>query len=275
MVSRLCQIIAERLVPEVFSSDTEAWTVCGVDEAVKRICSEKNTLFDSIMSKLNNYSTLKDQLRRILLIGETVEYLPDNVAQDQLRMYGFLVNDHNTVAVANKIFEMRLYKYYIGESRFAEELRGEVLDHKPEFIKGGSLDIPLIMEHFIRSQKYIRDIADEAAAKRFAEEEGRERFLTYLSPIINGVGTYEIEPQTRSRRRMDLVIHYAGKRYIVELKICRGASYHTKGEQQLLDYLDAWDLDTGYMLTFNFNKKKKPGVEVRNMAGKTIYGGTV
>ncbi len=40
---------------------------------------------------------------------------------------------------------------------------------------------------------------------------GRERFLTYLSPIINGVGTYSIEEQTRDSKRMDIVIHYLGK----------------------------------------------------------------
>ena len=40
-------------------------------------------------------------------------------------MYGFIVNNHNTVAVANRIFEMRLYKYFIGESRYVEELNGD------------------------------------------------------------------------------------------------------------------------------------------------------
>ena len=38
-----------------------------------------------------------------------------------------------------------------GESRFAEELRGDAIDNKPEFIKNGELDIPLIMERFIRT----------------------------------------------------------------------------------------------------------------------------
>ena len=85
---------------------------------------EKNTLFDSLIGKLRSYDNLRRQLQGILLRGETVEYLPDNTEQEQLVMYGFIVNDHNTVAVANRIFEMRLYKYFIGESRFAGELRG-------------------------------------------------------------------------------------------------------------------------------------------------------
>ena len=130
-------------------------------------------------------------------------------------MYGFIVNDHNTVAVANRIFEMRLYKFYLGESQFMDELRGDALDNKPGFIKDGELDIPLIMSRFIETQKYIRNINDEEAEKRFLEEEGREKFLTYLSPIINGVGTFSIEEHTRDRKRMDVVIHYLGRRYII------------------------------------------------------------
>ena len=90
---------------------------------------------------------------------------------------------------------------------------------------------------------------DPEAEKRFIEEEGRERFLIYLSPIINGVGTYSIEEQTRDRKRMDVVIHYLGKRYIVELKIWRGARYNEYGERQISEYLDYFNLDVGYMLS--------------------------
>ena len=61
------------------------------------------------MGKLTNYPNLRSQLRRILLRGETIAHLPDDEEQKQLRMYGFIVNNHNTVAIANPLFEMRLY----------------------------------------------------------------------------------------------------------------------------------------------------------------------
>lgn len=124
LVSRICQILDEQLIPDPFFSPSAAWTDVGVEAAVKTIVMEKNTLFDSLIGKLRSYDNLRRQLQGILLRGETVEYLPDNTEQEQLVMYGFIVNDHNTVAVANRIFEMRLYKYFIGESRFAGELRG-------------------------------------------------------------------------------------------------------------------------------------------------------
>ncbi len=236
---------------------------------------EKNTLFDSLIGKVRDYVMLREKLRMILLRGETIEYLPDNKEQEELMMYGFIVNDSGSVSVANKIFEMRLYRYFIGESKFAGELRGSALDNKPEFIKDGILNIPLIMERFIETQKYIRNLDDEKAEKRFIEEEGREKFITYISPIINGAGTYSIEGQTRSRRRMDLVIHYLGKKYVIEMKIWHGDRYNAKGEKQLMDYLDSYGLDTGYLLSFSFNKKKKPGVEIVRIGDKIVYEGIV
>ena len=50
--------------------------------------------------------------------------------------------------------------------------------------------------------------------------------------------------------------------------IRHGEKYNQEGEEQLTDYLDALNLSKGYMLTFNFNKKKKKKEVVR----KTIKG---
>ena len=139
------------------------------------------------------------------------------------------------------------------------------------FIEDGMLNVPKIMEHFISSQRIIRGEMNE----KFIEDEGRERFLTFLSPIINGTGTYSVEEQTRDRRRMDVVIHYLGKRYVIELKIWRGERYNEEGEKQLRGYLDYFGLETGYMLSFNFNKNKEPGVMRLDVDGKVLYEGIV
>ena len=275
LVSRICELTDTVFVPEKYDSLSAAWTEDGINEAVKRIVSEDNTLFDSIMGKLRDMPGLRNDLKSILIDGETVAHRPDNDEQRLLRMYGFIINDHNTVAVANRIFEMRLYNFFIGESRFSDEMRGNALDNKPEFISGGELNVPLIMQRFIETQMYIRNLDDETAEKKFIEEEGREKFLTYLSPIINGVGTFSVEEQTRDRKRMDVVIHYNGRRYIIELKIWHGDRYNEKGEKQIMDYLDRFGLKIGYMLSFSFNKNKDPGVEEVHIGDKLIYEGIV
>ena len=47
---------------------------------------------------------------------------------------------------------------------------------------------------------------------------------------------------------------------ILEMKIYHGNEYNLRGERQLAGYLDDYHLHKGYMLSFNFNKKKQTGV---------------
>ena len=74
------------------------------------------------------------------------------------------------------------------------------------------------------------------------------------------MGNYYIESETREQRRTDIIVDYLGEQYIIELKIWHGQEYNRRGEEQLAEYLDNYHLSTGYMVSFNFNKKKEIGV---------------
>ena len=110
---------------------------------------------------------------------------------------------------------------------------------------------------------------------RFKEKDGRELFLLYLKPIINGTGNYYIEAQTRTQTRTDIIVDYLGEQYIIELKIWRGSHYNESGEQQISEYLDYFGLDKGYMLSFNFNQKKEQGIKKVEINGKKLIEATV
>ena len=71
--------------------------------------------------------------------------------------------------------------------------------------------------------------------------------------------------------RTDVVIDYLGQQYVVELKIWRGDAYTERGEQQLSEYLDFYHLDTGYMLSFCFNKNKQTGLHEVMVGKKRLY----
>ena len=100
-------------------------------------------------------------------------------------------------------------------------------------------------------------------------------FLLYLRPIINGTGNYYIEAETRDLRRTDVIVDYLGEQFIVELKIWHGSEYNERGEQQLADYLDYYHKDKGYMIIFNFNKKKEVGVKTIMIGKKTVVEAVV
>lgn len=120
LVSRICQVMDQKLVDNGFPSLREAWSVRGVDEAVRMILCETNTLFDSLMGKLQYYPALRSQLRAVLMRGESIAYIPDDDEQRQLLMYGFARIEHNKLVVANRIFEM-LFSVYFEDEKNRQE----------------------------------------------------------------------------------------------------------------------------------------------------------
>ncbi len=99
---------------------------------------------------------------------------------------------------------------------------------------------------------------------------GRKYFLFYLKPIINGTGNYYIEARTRDNKRTDVIIDYNGEQFIIEMKIWHGNEYNQRGENQLIDYLEYYHLQKGYMVSFNFNKKKEIGIKTIHLKNKEI-----
>ncbi|MBQ1597862.1 MAG: hypothetical protein II080_04410 [Lachnospiraceae bacterium] len=236
------------------------------------ILAEDNTLFQSLTKNLNNVPNLKASLHCILMEGTKLTWNPDQNDIVQMQMYGLIRNDHNTVRIANRIFETRLYNLFLSD----EELRQNVFAReggleKTRFIEDGKLNVRLILTKFIDTYHEVCGPLEE----RFKEKDGRELFLLYLKPIINGTGNYYIEAQTRDQRRTDVIIDYLGQRYIIEMKIWRGERYNTEGEKQICEYLDYYGLNTGYMLSFNFNAKKETGVKRVLIGDKVLFEGTV
>lgn len=107
---------------------------------------------------------------------------------------------------------------------------------------------------------YFDDLYGDCGAK-FYEDDGRRFFLLFLRSIINGIGNYYVEAQTRNRERTDIIVDYRGEQFIIELKIWHGNAYNTRGEQQLTDYLEHYHANIGYMLSFNFNQNEEIGVK--------------
>jgi len=258
LVSRLCQII---------DSEEWSWDKGGVLKAVNAILFERNTLFDSMIKKLDEYPELKSMLKRILLSGVRETYNSDEKFIQIASMFNYITCVGGQVAIACRIMETRLYNYFLAEQRTSTAyLEGQA--NREEFIQKGVINIPHLLERFC---VHVNQTFDMDKDHKFLEENGRQIFLTYLRPIINGIGNYYIEAQTRNNDRMDVVIDYLGKQYVIELKIWRGNAYNERGEEQLCRYLEYFDLQTGYLLSFCFNKTKRPGLlPAIDLKGRTL-----
>lgn len=265
LVSRLCQLMDEESVSH--PGKKCSWNREAILEAVKKLLTEHNTLFDDMSKKLLDSRELDRMLRLILFNGKKIPYSPDEHAVNLGTMFGYLKNENGLVAVANRIFETRLYNRYLSEDIVGSAIADEAELGKNQFVTDGFLNMDLVMEKFMFHYTEIYRNSEE----RFLEENGRRIFLTYLRPVINGIGNYYIEARTRDLRRTDVVIDFRGRQYVVEMKIWHGEEYNRRGELQLAGYLDDYGLDKGYLLSFNFNKNKKTIMKELHCNGKRSW----
>ena len=229
LVSKLCKLMDEEVIGrEGYENENAVWTKNGFCEAVKMILTEKNSLFESLSEKLISFPELNTMLKALLFTGKNIVYNFYEPSINIATMFGFVKNQNGILTISNRIFETWLYNLYLS----AADMQSKEI--------------------------YTASLQDK---NQFIEEEGRKYFLLYLRPIINGTGNYYIESQTRGLRCTDIIVDYRGEQYIIEMKIWRGEEYNNRGEKQLVGYLDDYDQKKGYMLSFNFNKKKKIGVQ--------------
>ena len=255
LVSRLCQLMDEVVCKkETYGSKSAAWTKEGFYEAQRLILAEKNMLFESLSEKLVSYPELNDMLKSLLFTGKPIVFNYYEPSIGVASMFGFVKNKNGMLVVANRIFETWLYNFYLSAADMQKkEIYAASLMDKNQFIVNGCLNMRLILEKFV---VHFHDLYGDQN-ETFLEEEGRKYFLLYLRPIINGTGNYYIEAQTRGQKRTDVIVDYRGHQYVIEMKIWRGQEYNNRGEKQLAGYLDDYHVNKGYMVSFNFNRKKK------------------
>lgn len=117
LVSRICQIMDEDVSQDDKYPTLQAvWTREGLLTAVRILLAEKNTLFESLIGKLHEFPELNEMLKTLLFTGKTYSYATDESSIDLATMFGFIKNQDGNVAIANRIFETRLYNYYLSEN---------------------------------------------------------------------------------------------------------------------------------------------------------------
>lgn len=272
LVSRLCKLIDERVAGSLdFPDKKSAWTKAGFLESVKMLLGERNTLFESLVNKLTDYPDLRKILYMLLFTGKEVPYNPLNKEIESAEMFGFIKKSGGSAVISNRIFEIVLYNLFLSEDVVGSKVYDIGQQEKNQFIIDGHLNMKRILEKFVIHFDELYGDRDEA----FFEDVGRRYFLLYLKPIINGTGNYYVEAETRNRERTDVIVDYHGEQFIIEMKIWRGDAYHTRGEQQLADYLEYYHLKKGYMLSFCFNRNKKIGVREITLGDKVLIEAVV
>ncbi len=261
-VSKLSQLIDEEQL---------GWNKEGLLKAVNILLKEKNTFFDDLAKKLEEFPKMKELLKDILYNGYEESFNTYYKHIEIAAMFNYIKDVKGKVMIFNRIIETWMYNLFMVEEAIENRLYDQGSIEKSQFIEGGRLKMDKILERFAI---HFNDIYGEQSEK-FCEEEGRRFFMLYVKPIINGTGNYYIEAQTRDRSRTDMIIDYLGKQYVIEMKIWRGNAYNERGEHQLTEYLDYYHINKGYMLSFNFNKSKVSGMKTLTFGDKEIVEAVV
>jgi hypothetical protein len=263
IVSRICQVI-----DDAFSdSEKRPWTLDDIDNAVKMILNERNTLFDSLIKNLENDSSLLNFINKLVFDGEEFSFVASDPLIDLGITYGFFRNDNGKCVIANKIFEQYIYNHLTIKAA-REGIGFSGYNIKDKFItETKGLNFNLILKKFQQFMKEQYSSKDST----FLERHGRLIFLAFIKPIINRIGFDFKEVQISEEKRLDVVVTYNSFKYIVELKIWRGEEYHKNGLNQLSNYLEINNITKGYLVIFNFNKNKEYTEELIKVNNNDIF----
>lgn len=253
LVSLICLWMDERITED--TPLKECWTPWGVRAAVREILKNTNTLFDDIIKNLENNRKFRDFVERLLFEGAQIPYKLSNPEINMGVTFGIIAEEDGLCKISNIIFETYIYDHFV-----AGRVMGELVLFSPraQFVmEDGSLNMNTVLEKFqdLMKAEYRKEDGT------FLEKQGRLLFLSFLKPIINGVGHYVVEPQTRSNTRMDMVVFYGNKEYIIELKCWYGPKKHQEGMEQLLEYMQSRGQKKGWMLTFCFLESREKRME--------------
>jgi hypothetical protein len=123
----------------------------------------------------------------------------------------------------------------------------------------GELDMDNLMREFLKFWRRHSDIWEQKAD--YTEAFPHLLLMAFLQRVTNGGGNIDRE-YAAGRGRMDLLVEYAGKRYIIEVKIIyyydSPAAVREEGLVQIQQYRDKIDISTpAYLVIFDRRQKTK------------------
>ena len=257
LVSKLCEIMYKQKKP--------LWNNELLIEAVKKILTIDNTNFQSLIKNLEEDEDLYRLVYDILIEGNEKTFNLQNPLINKGVMFGIFKNNNGKLSIHNYIYSEIIYNYMSSKIETSSNLSHNFKDN---FIqKDKSLNFKKVLQKF---QQFMKEQYSERD-REFLERNGRLLFLAFIKPIINGQGFDFKEVQISEEKRLDVVVTYIDKKYIIELKMWYGEKAHQRGLKQLEDYLERQNLSKGYLIIYDKKNKKEWKQEEIQLNGKTIF----
>lgn len=204
LVNRLGTILTVDVKPETTAPIDET----DVEKAVRLLLMERNDHFNNLYEKAKLY---KETL--VEIVFDHVEYNPYQEDQTWLEQYGLIRNRDGHAVVANSIYKA------VHVKAFFKEVRADRAIPPLEYgLPGGGLDMERILLDF---EQYISRIGVSAfyRNKKPYEKTGQFLLTAWLYQFVKGgEGELRYEVVT-GLGRMDVLLSYQGRKYIIETKM--------------------------------------------------------
>ena len=240
LVNRLGTILTVDVKPETVDTIDEK----DVEKAIQILLLERNDHFDNLYQKAKLY---KETF--VEIVFDNVEYDPDNEDQTWLEQYGLIKNRDGFSVVGNNIYKARYIKTFFKEAKAYEDISIQEYE-----LPGNRLDMNRILLNF---EKYIAQIGVSAFYQKDKPYEKTGQFLltAWLYQFVKG-GNGELRYEVRSGLgRMDILLTYKGKKYIIETKVNRHDDLTGIIEEGILQlsskYLASEKTTEGYLVIYD------------------------
>ncbi|MDQ1355413.1 MAG: hypothetical protein QG657_5723 [Acidobacteriota bacterium] len=240
LVNRLGTILTINIKPGTIEPIDES----DVEHAVQLLLNEKNSHFDNLYEKAKLYKE-----RFVEIVFDHVEYYPDDEEQSWLAQYGLIKNKDGHAVVANNIYKTRYIKTFFREANALQEISFEEYT-----LPADRLDIERILMNF---NQYIAQIGVRAFYQEDKPYERTGQFLltAWLYQFVKG-GEGELRYEVATGLgRMDILLSYKGKKYIIETKVNRHDDISAILEEGVIQlsrkYLATEGAGEGYLVIFD------------------------
>jgi len=234
-----------------------------IDIAKDKLIARRDTHIDALFDRLND-----GRVRGVLdaiISGKTEisSFNPDDL--QYVRDLGLL--KENSLEIANPIYQEIIPRTLVDTvQQMIPNTMANYLDN------ANTLNMHKLLIGFTQ---FFRENA-EVWGPKFQYQESMPHLLlmAFLQRVINGGGTVHRE-YALGRKRVDLLVTWKNKKYVIEIKIKRDSNTLDKGLIQTAEYMDIAGTEDGHLVIFDRDPNKtweeKISTRIEKIDNKKIY----
>lgn len=269
LVNRAAQIMTDELnIPK-----TDTIEMAHFAEAHTQLLEERNTNIAHLLTNIRRDRRFERLLMKIASYERGVPFILDDDIINELTMYGVIKRGPDRMCqIVNPIYQHRILQAFkptingLENDYFSEETDADFIDY---VTPSGEIELESLLNNF---KDFISRVGFRILQVPETPQEhvGQNLLYAYLDHFIRTINaSMFLEVQT-GRGRIDLLILYNSRKYIVETKIWEGERYHQAGKKQLVAYLKSEKVDKGYYVVFDHRTNPESRVETETIEDVTI-----